>query len=281
MNRKHLVSTSWPRWAAILCATALLASCTVFQTPPPPGIGEVTSTPNESPIAPTTASTDTPMPNPTGLKNIEAGVAIRYRHPDRTSLQLLPVDQVIAARDLQTFSELTKSKPDGNPLAGRTGCVVAAVVVPDNGEDPTEIYYAPPAISGLLATTMTVTATAWSEYSAYAPARPEGETNAPLEITYVVSPPLAIDSVLPFTPVKNCNGTLAESLDQLQQETGGWIDQADRLLLSIEEGGGRQSILVIFQPSSGAGCNWVLSQCSGCDQCGYGGICAVAIYLCQ
>ena len=191
------------------------------------------------------------------------------------------MDQVIARPVASRRSASWPIEARWQPTFRHTGRVVAAVVVPDNGEGPSETILSPPAISGLLATTMTVTATAWSEYSAYAPARPEGETNAPLEITYVVSPPLAIDSVLPFTPVKNCNGTLAESLDQLQQETGGWIDQADRLLLSIEEGGERQSILVIFQPSSGAGCNWVLSQCSGCDQCGYGGICAVAIYLCQ
>lgn len=247
---------------ALTALAGLLAACF-----PPQGPVEL---PGASGTLSTIEAPETPETSPTEIDwsaTNTAGVALAMQAPAGSQVLLQPAQEVRAALTFQGFrDELTAGNVPGI-LPTSSGCVLMALL-DSNGDEEPELVYTD-LLDGQI-----IAPTSWSDFGVYT-------TTVSTETVYVAGSPIAIASATMLATPEACDDTLDASLGRLFQATGGAVQTAQRLLLAVPNAGVFQTYLVIIEPGEPSGCTWVLSQCSGCKNCGYEVVCNIAEYLCK
>lgn len=221
------------------------------ETPAPP--------PEPTPTLPP-AGTDPANSQPYFL---DGGVAITYQMGEVQGIFLRPVDDLKIYRTYNDFiSDWINPNPD-------RPAVVEWALISTTQEANWQFYYTKP-VDG-----KQITPTAWYEYS-QAIQLAETDTFASTgELQQFFGPKLTISP--PSMPCPNADaGSIVNSLNQLSN-CGANLSMADRFLIAEEKDGDTHYTLVLFDPTAGAGGNWLREWCLRCRYGYCRGICS-ALY---
>lgn len=198
------------------------------------------------------------------------GVALTYHAQGADNTLLRPATRVLASSSWDVVS----SSQEWSELLGQNGCIEMALIESDEPPKTVALSYAPAAIGGV------ITPTVWSEYTdLVAPTeRDPGQIDT---ASFAISPSFVISDVRAVESAAACGSrTVEDDFDAWSAVEGLEIVEFDRLMLTVPQADGSiERILIVVEPTEGAGCDYVHSACSNCKGCGYGFICSVATRL--
>jgi hypothetical protein len=212
--------------------------------------------------------TPTPAPTDTGPSNrqpyfLEGGVAITYQMGEVQGIFMQPVDDLMVYRTFNDFAGDWVNSYPNRPA------IVEWALISTTQEANWQFYYAKP-VGG-----KKITPTAWYEYAQAIQLAETDTFTSTGEFQQFFGPELAISPPAFSCPNADA-GSISNSLNQLSNCNAN-LAMADRFLIAEEHDGDIHYTLVLFDPTAGAGGNWLREWCLRCRYGYCRGICS-ALY---